>query len=66
MNSNASPRSSCWISIVSIYDLLGQRVIESRVDGTEAQLDISALSKGTYILKADVNGELRTSKLIKN
>ncbi|HZK07253.1 MAG TPA: T9SS type A sorting domain-containing protein [Bacteroidales bacterium] len=54
------------IGTVSIYDLLGQRVIESRVDGTDAQLDISALSKGTYILKTDVNGELRTSKLIKN
>ena len=51
---------------VSIYDLLGQRVIESHVDGTDSQLDISALSNGTYIMKADVNGELRTFKLIKN
>jgi hypothetical protein len=51
---------------ISICDLLGQRVIESRVDGTDTQMDISALSNGTYIMKVDVNGEIRTYKLIKN
>ncbi len=62
----ANLKSAENIETVSIYDLLGQRVIETRVNGTDSQLDVSMLSKGTYIMKADVNGELKTYKLIKN
>lgn len=54
------------IDIVSIYNLLGQQVINSRVNDTNSQLNISGLSTGTYIMKVEINGEVGTYKLLKN
>jgi hypothetical protein len=51
---------------VSIYNLLGQRVMDSRVDATSSQLDVSALSPGTYLMKVSVNGQIGTYKVLKD
>ena len=57
-------RSADQIEGVSLYNILGQQVISSTVNATEAQVDVSALSTGTYIMKVTVNGELGTYKVI--
>ena len=59
-------RSVDNIENVSIYNLLGQRVIDSRVDATSSQMDVSALSPGTYLMKVTVNGQIGTYKVLKD
>ncbi|QAA82931.1 T9SS type A sorting domain-containing protein [Aequorivita sp. H23M31] len=54
------------IDSVSIYNLLGQEIMQTKVNATGSQLNISSLSVGTYIMKVNVNGELGTFKIIKN
>jgi len=54
------------IEHVSLYSLLGQRVIDKRVGATESTLDVSGLSTGTYLMKVTVNGEIGTYKVLKD
>ncbi len=54
------------IERVSIYSLLGQMVLDSRVDATTSQLDVSALSTGSYLMKVTVNGQTGTYKVLKD
>ncbi|QAA80394.1 T9SS type A sorting domain-containing protein [Aequorivita sp. H23M31] len=53
------------IEMVSIYNLLGQRVLDSSLNSTSSVLDISGLSVGTYVMKVVVNGQTGTYKLLK-
>ncbi|MEH6763490.1 MAG: T9SS type A sorting domain-containing protein, partial [Aequorivita antarctica] len=53
------------IEHVSMYNLLGQLVIDNRVEATTSQVDISGLSTGTYLMKVTVNGETGTYKVLK-
>jgi hypothetical protein len=53
------------IEQVSLYNLLGQLVIDNRVNATTSQVDISGLSAGTYLMKVTVNGETGTYKVLK-
>jgi hypothetical protein len=54
------------ISDVSIYNLLGQEVITMKsINTKQKQIDMSNLSKGTYILKVTVDGLEKTLKVIK-
>lgn len=54
------------IESVGIYNLLGQQVINSRINATDSKLDVSSLNTGAYILKVEVNGEVGTYKFLKN
>ena len=54
------------IERVSLYNLLGQRVLDSRVGAAATQLDISGLSTGSYLMKVTVNGQTGTYKLLKD
>ncbi|SRX55620.1 hypothetical protein AEQU1_02644 [Aequorivita sp. CIP111184] len=54
------------IERVSIYNLLGQMVIDSRVDATTSQMDVSALSTGSYLMKVTINGQTGTYKVMKD
>lgn len=53
------------IDSVAIYNLLGQEILNSKVNATDSKLDISSLSMGAYIMKVTVNGEVGTFKVIK-
>jgi len=53
------------IESVSMYNVLGQLVIENRVNATTSQVDISGLSTGTYIMKVSVNGQIGTYRVLK-
>ena len=54
------------IERVSLYNLLGQRVLDSRVGATATQLDLSGLSAGSYLMKVTVNGQTGTYKVLKD
>jgi hypothetical protein len=54
------------ISTLSIYDILGQELIKSKIDANKSTIDISFLSKGTYFMKIVSKEVSKTIKIIKN
>ncbi len=51
---------------VSLYNILGQEVLNRKVNTNEEQIDVSLLAKGTYIVKIlTEDNKVNTSKLIK-
>lgn len=53
------------IENVSIYNLLGQKVMDRSIGHNNSKLDISQLSNGTYILKIQVGTQIGTYKILK-
>lgn len=53
------------IDKISVYNLAGQEVMKYAPKDINASLDVSALPKGTYILKTTVLGQVETQKFIK-
>lgn len=54
------------ISDVAVYNVLGQQVMTKFVNSNLSQIDMSALSKGTYLIKVNVNNQVFTTKVIKD
>jgi hypothetical protein len=53
------------ISNVEIYNLLGQKVSTSKINANEAQIDMSNLSKGAYMVKVTSDNQIKTIKVVK-
>jgi predicted aconitase with swiveling domain len=53
------------IEHVALYNLLGQSVVDLRVNATNSEVDMSALSTGTYLMKVTINGETGTYRILK-
>ncbi|MNE73768.1 hypothetical protein D3C80_1697960 [compost metagenome] len=53
------------ITNVSIFNLLGQQVINKALDNSEAQIDMSVLPQGAYLVKVNVQNQVKTIKVIK-
>lgn len=53
------------ISEVSVYNLLGQKVIAKAVNNNLAKLDLSALANGTYLVKVAAENMNTTIKIVK-
>jgi len=53
------------ITMVSIYNLLGQEVFSKSIQDNEAALDLSALSPGTYLVKVTSADNAQTLKIVK-
>ncbi|RFN60117.1 T9SS C-terminal target domain-containing protein [Marixanthomonas ophiurae] len=64
-DSSLTLRAIDTIENVAIYSILGQKVIDQTIGNVSTELNISALSTGTYIMKVSVNGEIGTYKVIK-
>ena len=60
---NIEARSS--IKNVSVYNVLGQKVIEKSPNSTSISLQTSNLQNGVYVVKANVDGKISTSKFVK-
>ncbi len=58
-------KSDDTIESVSIYNLLGQLVIEHPINGTSSSIKVNELSSGTYLMKVSLNGLIQTFKMIK-
>ena len=53
------------ISSVSVHNLLGQEIINQKVNALASEINMSALSRGTYLVKVTVDGLVNTIKVIK-
>jgi len=53
------------ISNVSVYTILGQKVIENTINANNTQMDMSQLSRGTYIVKVTSDNQTKTIKVVK-
>ncbi len=53
------------ISNVEVFNLLGQKVSSNVINANAAQIDMSNLSKGAYMVRVTSNNQLKTIKVIK-
>ena len=53
------------ISNVDVFNLLGQNISSNKINANSAQVDMSNLSKGAYIVKVTSNNQVETIKVIK-
>lgn len=53
------------ISNVAVFNLLGQKVIENTINANSAKIDMSSLSRGTYLVKVTSDNQIKTIKVIK-
>ena len=53
------------ISSVEVFNLLGQKVNSNKINANSAQIDMSNLSKGAYMVKVTSNDQVKTIKVIK-
>tara|TARA_R110000850_G_scaffold277086_1_gene422458 strand:- start:204355 stop:207537 length:3183 start_codon:yes stop_codon:yes gene_type:complete len=50
---------------VSMYNMLGQKVLEQNIGATTSQLDVANLASGTYLMKVSAEGQTGTYQIIK-
>ncbi len=53
------------IESVSVFSILGQKVISQDINALNADINVSNLATGAYIMKVSVNGQIGTYKIIK-
>ncbi|MCU0350138.1 MAG: T9SS type A sorting domain-containing protein, partial [Flavobacterium sp.] len=57
--------SASNVQSVSVYNVIGQEVLNRTINSTNANLDISSLNTGVYVIRALIDGNVVTSKFIK-
>jgi len=50
--------------LVNIYNVLGKKILTQSFSGTTKAIDVSAISKGVYILKVTEGNNIATKKLV--
>ena len=53
------------IQTISVYNVLGQEVINKALNSTSTALDVSSLNSGIYVVKTVVDGVTSSTKFIK-
>lgn len=53
------------ISLVEVYNLLGQKMTSNSFDATTAQVDMSSYTSGVYLVKVTSNNTTKTIRVIK-
>jgi hypothetical protein len=53
------------IQTISVYNVLGQEVINEALNSTSTSLDVSSLNSGIYVVKTVVDGVASSTKFIK-
>lgn len=53
------------ITHVAVYNLVGQEIITKKFDANQAQIDMSGLASGTYLVKVTADNNTKTFKVIK-
>ena len=54
------------IEAVSLYNLLGQKVIDVKVGAVSSQISLGDLATGTYLMQVTVDGQIGTYRITKN
>ncbi len=68
-NSNTSLFSfsnNSTIEDLTVYSILGEKVISKNINSSSSQLDLSNLSKGIYLVKFSTENQEKTVKIIRN
>lgn len=53
------------ITSVSVLNLLGQEVLNKKINALQSSIDMSGLSNGAYLVKVNVDGLVSTIKVVK-
>lgn len=53
------------ISTISIYNLIGQQVLNKTINSNKTALDMSSLPQGTYLVKVNIENATKTIKVVK-
>lgn len=53
------------ITNIAVFNMLGQKVMESKANSTSVKMDMSALSSGSYVVKVSTNDQVKSIKVIK-
>ena len=53
------------IDVITVFNLLGQTVLEVQPNASSATINMSALPTGTYVLKASISDAVSTFKVVK-
>jgi Secretion system C-terminal sorting domain len=53
------------ITNIAIFNMLGQEVLSLKPNSASISLQTTTLAKGTYIIKANLNGKQATSTFVK-
>ncbi|MBT0608601.1 T9SS type A sorting domain-containing protein [Aequorivita echinoideorum] len=54
------------IEAVSMFSILGQKVMDLNIGATTSDINLSGLQSGTYIMKVTVDGQTGTFRVLKN
>ncbi len=57
--------NNAQIEKVTLYSIIGEKVLEKSIQSTTSTLDLSAMASGIYHLNIQVGGETKTIQLIK-
>ncbi len=58
--------SQSTINTVEIFNVLGQKVITMQVEDKSAEINVSNLNAGIYLIKYEINNSTSTKKFVKN
>ncbi|WP_314244547.1 GEVED domain-containing protein [Empedobacter tilapiae] len=53
------------INKISIHDITGKNVYNKTIKAKNSKIDLTQLSSGVYLIKAEVDGDIKTFKIIK-
>lgn len=53
------------IEMVSIYNMLGQKILTKELNSNNSQIDLRGLSSGIYLMQVKIKGKAGTYKIIK-
>ena len=53
------------IQNIAVYNVLGQEVMNKHTEGTSISLDVSSLNSGIYVIKTMIDGNVSSTKFIK-
>jgi len=59
-------QSDQHIESISIFNLLGQQTNNISLNANHSAIDVTTLQAGIYIVKATINGQVATNRIIKN
>mgnify|MGYP000205525675 FL=1 len=54
------------VNTVEIFNVLGKKVITMQVEDTSAEINVSNLNAGIYLIRYQINNSTSTKKFVKN
>ena len=54
------------VNTVEIFNVLGKKVITMQVENTSAEINVSNLNAGIYLIRYQINNSTSTKKFVKN